>query len=399
MQLRGWISGARWRASDTVLVLATVLAQGVITIPSAQTQTYSLLYSFQCGTYGANPYGGLVLDVSGNLYGTTDLGGARGDGTIFKLTPIGAETLLHSFAGSPTDAASPVSTLVRDPAGNLYGTTGTGGVNDVGAVFKLTPNGTETLLHSFNKTPRDGAYAYPGLFRDGVGNLYGTTTLGGAHGDGTVFKLTPSGTETLLHSFAGSPADGEHPHAGAVRDRAGNLYGTTLDGGAFGDGVVFELSPGGAETVLHSFGGSPGDGRHPHAFLVRDTAGNLYGTTLEGGAFNEGTVFELTPRGTETLLHSFDGSPNDGQTPHAGLVRDAAGNLYGTTLDGGAFGDGVVFELSPGGAETVLHSFAKSTTDGGTPESALVQDAAGNLYGTTYYGGASGCGTVFKYTP
>lgn len=388
--------------SGTRLLIALVMAG--VAMPSAQAQTYSLIYSFQCGTDGSNPYGGLVRDASGDLYGTTYLGGALGNGVVFKLTSSGTLIVLHAFAGGPTDGVSPVATLAREGAGNLFGTTGKGGAYDYGTVFKVTPNGTETLLHSFVSGKADGAYPYPGLMLDGAGNLYGTTVLGGTFDAGTAFKISATGGESLLYSFGAYSGDGQHPHAGLFRDAAGNLYGTTLDGGSFGDGTVFKLAARGSETLLHSFAGYPGDGEHPHTVLVQDTAENFYGTTLDGGAFSRGTVFELTATGAESLLHSFAGSPGDGQRPHVGVVRDAAGNLYGTTLDGGAFAYGAVFEVTSTGTESLLHSFANTTfanttKDGGSAENGLVRDSAGHLYGTTYYGGASGCGAVFKYTP
>jgi uncharacterized repeat protein (TIGR03803 family) len=308
---------------------------------------------------------------------------------VFKLTSSGTLTVLHAFAGSPADGVSPVATLVRDGAGNLYGTTGKGGAYDHGTVFKVTPNGTETLLQSFVSGKADGAYPYPGLMLDGAGNLYGTTVLGGTFDAGTAFKITATGDESLLYSFGAYSGDGQHPHAGLFRDATGNLYGTTLDGGSFGDGTIFKLAARGSETSLHSFRGYPGDGEHPHAVLVQDTAGNFYGTTLDG-AFSGGTVFELTATGAESLLHSFAGSPGDGQRPHVGVVRDAAGNLYGATLGGGAFTFGAVFEVTSTGTESLLHSFANTTTDGGSPENGLARDSAGHLYGTTLLWGRLG---------
>ena len=383
-----------------VLPNLIVLMVAAVGVHSAQAQTYSLIYSFKCGEDGSNPYGGLVRDGSRNLHGTTYDGGTLGHGVVFKLTPTGALTVLHTFAGGPTDGATPVATMVRDAAGNLYGTTGEGGTYGYGAVFEVPAAGPETLLYNFEGSTgskTDGAYPFPALIRDPAGTLYGATVLGGMNQNGTVFKLTPAGNESVLWSFGGVVGDGEQPHAGLLRDPAGNLYGTTRDGGS-GSGTIFKLTPAGVETVLWSFRGTP-DGQFPHTFLVQDAGRNLYGTTLQGGAHNRGTVFKLSPAGVETVLWSFAGSPHDGQEPHAGLVRDAAGNLYGTTVKGGGGGFGTIFELTSSGAETVLHSFANDAADGGSPESGLLRDAARNLYGTTYYGGTSGCGTVFKYTP
>jgi uncharacterized repeat protein (TIGR03803 family) len=363
----------------------------------------------------------LIQDPAGNLYGTTHFGGATstcnppdGCGVVFRLSPAGTETILHSFTGG-ADGAAPVAGLIRDAAGNLYGTTALGGASGEGVVFKLSPSGTETVLHSF--TGPDGAHPGASLLRDAAGNLYGTTSVGGAHGNGVVFKLSPSGTETVLYSFTGG-ANGAFPEAALVRDAAGNLYGTTLNGGGRSFvcdhdscGVVFKVSPTGTETVLHSFTGSS-DGGNPYAGLVQDAAGNLYGTAVVGGDHGYGVVFELirSDSGYEfKVLHSFDGVL-DGANPYAGLVRDAEGNLYGTDFVRGAFLRGVVFKLircdpEPSGYEfKVLHSFTGGA-DGAHPRAGLVQDAAGNLYGTTSYGGAVcavntiGCGVVFKLTP
>jgi uncharacterized repeat protein (TIGR03803 family) len=241
------------------------------------------------------------------------------------------------------------------------------------------------------------------LVRDGAGNLYGTTQYGGTNGGyGTVFKLDANGKLSLLYSFAGTP-DGDDPYAGLLRDKAGNLYGTTQYGGTNGGyGTVFKLSSKGKLTLLHSFAGTP-DGVNPLAGLLMDAAGNLYGTTYYGGTKGGfGTVFKLNTKGKLNLLHSFAGMP-DGQNPYSRLIRDAAGNLYGTTFYGGTAGYGAVFKLDTAGKLTVLHSF-NDAPDGAHPIGGLVLDKAGNLYGTTSDGGDlscgfSGCGTVFKVTP
>jgi uncharacterized repeat protein (TIGR03803 family) len=308
-------------------------------------------------------------------------------------------TLIYSFKGSPDDGTGPTR-LIRDGAGNFYGTTSGGGPIGVGTVFKLDATGTETVLFNFT-AGADGSKPFGTLVRDAAGNLYGTTYEGGgtgcaSFGCGTVFKLDPSGHETVLYRFTGG-ADGRNPYAGLVRDPAGNLYGTTYYGGSSnncspGCGTVFKLDTTGAETVLHSFTGAP-DGNWPLARLIRDAAGNLYGTTHQGGAFLWGTVFKLDTTGTETVLHSFQGNP-DGGSPVAGLIRDAAGNLYGTTLYGGAVGKGIVFKLDPTGKETVLHTFTGAA--GEWPTAGLIRDTAGNIYGTTPYGGRGFAGEVFK---
>jgi uncharacterized repeat protein (TIGR03803 family) len=325
---------------------------------------FKVLYSFTGRADGGQPVAGLIRDSAGNLYGTTARGGAESSacsgpcGVVFKLSPTGTETVLYSFTGP--DGFSPTAGLVRDAAGNLYGATIGGGASGLGVLFKLSPAGTETVLHSF--TGADGANPYAGLVPDTAGNLYGTTSNGGAHEQGVVFKLNPTGTETVLYSFTGG-ADGDHPQAGLVRDSAGNLYGTTFFGGTLGDGctnacgVAFKLSPTGTYTVLYSFPGSP-DGGNPFGGLIQDTSGNLYGATRQGGAESGacalgtcGVVFELircdsAPSGYDfKVLHSFTGA--DGDLPLAGLILDAGGNLYGTTNRGGAYLGGVVFRLAP----------------------------------------------------
>jgi uncharacterized repeat protein (TIGR03803 family) len=310
--------------------------------------------------------------------------------------------------------------LVRDHAGNLYGTTvdGRGGLSvcsgGCGVVYKLGRTGKETVLYSFTGGA-DGGSSYAGLVRDKAGNLYGTTTGGGIYGQGTVFKLDATDKETVLYCFTGG-MDGGTPGARLLRDNAGNLYGTTQYGGDLscsvsfppGCGVVFKLDPAGKETVLHSFTGP--DGSLSFTGLVRDAAGNLYGTTAFGGASGNGVVFKVDPAGKETVLHSFTGGA-DGANPYASVVRDAAGNLYGTTYAGGNTGGfcskyggcGVVFKLDTTGEETVLHTF--TGRDGLQPRGALLRDAAGDLYGTTSIGGdlngcsGIGCGVVFKLTP
>jgi uncharacterized repeat protein (TIGR03803 family) len=264
-------------------------------------------------------------------------------------------------------------------------------------VFKLDSSGHETILHSFAGPPADGANPFAGLIRDSAGNLNGTTYFGGTSHFGVVFKLDSSGHETVLHSFAAHD-DGRHPVAGRlVGDSAGNLYGTTSGGGASNFGVVFKLDSTGHETVLHSFAGPPADGGYP-AGPIRDSAGNLYGTAQIGGASNKGVVFKLDSTGHETILYSFAGPPADGANPFAGLIRDSAGNLYGTTAYGGTSNFGVVFKLDSTGHETVLHSFAGAPADGSGPGE-LIRDLAGNLYGTTSHGGTKNFGVVFKLTP
>jgi uncharacterized repeat protein (TIGR03803 family) len=343
---------------------------------------------------GGWPRAGVIRDSAGNLYGTTYGGGAYNAGTVFVLSPTGVETVLYTFQGG-TDAGWPYGGVIRDSAGNLYGTTVAGGAYGRGTVFMLSPTGVETVLYSFQGS-WDGVQPQAGVIRDSAGNLYGTTSYGGAYSSrGTVFMLSTTGVKTVLHSFQPG-GDGFKPCAGVIRDSAGNLYGTTT-GGGHENGTVFKLSPTGSEKVLHKFKGGT-DGANP-AFsgVIRDSAGNLYGTTSVGGATNTGTVFVLSPTGLETVLYSFQGG-TDGANPQAGVIRDSAGNLYGTTMSGGAYGNGTVFQVSPTGVETVLYSF-QGGTDGANPQAGVIRDSAGNLYGTTYVGGANNAGTVFVLSP
>ncbi len=353
----------------------------------------SVLYSFMGSPDGMNVYAGVVMDSSGNLYGTTRDGGSNNLGTVFKVTPTGTETVLYSFAGG-SDGSNPYASLVFDSAGNLYGTTYAGGSNNLGTVFKITPSGAETVLHTFG-SGNDGAAPYAGLVMDSSGNLYGTTSVGGSSSHGTVFKITPTGTETVLHSF-GVGSDGQDLNGGLLIDSNGNLYGTTTVGGSSSFGTVFKIDSTGVESILYSFSSLP-DGQVPTAALVMDSNGNLYGTTSRGGTQNFGTVFKITPSGTESVLYSFQGG-TDGSLPQDSIVIDSSGNLLGTTSDGGSNNQGVLFEITPSGTETVLHSFVQGN-DGANPQAGLVIGSNGYLYGTTIGGGAANHGTVFQYAP
>jgi len=370
-----------------------------------------VLYSFH---YKGGPASGLIRDASGDLYGTTIGGGYDGSG--FCLVPSedgGWREYVWHFFGAYMDGQTPMASVIPDGSGNLYGTTEGGGVYGSGTVFVSAPmHGTEKVLHNFG-TAMDGQDPKASLIFDAAGNLYGTTYAGGTHGAGTVFELTPNGsggwTERVLHSF-GDGMDGKGPVASMVWDAAGNLYGTTSQGGVYGYGAVFEMTPrqdgGWTEKVLHNFG-SGEDGRSPLAGLVWDAAGNLYGTTNAGGVYGVGTVFEMMPRQdggwTEHTLHHFGLYQADGHNPMASLAWDAAGSLYGTAYAGGVYGFGTVFELTPDGngdwTEKSLHHFGLYRSDGRNPRGTLIFDSAGNLYGTTYAGGVYRMGTVFEVTP
>jgi uncharacterized repeat protein (TIGR03803 family) len=353
------------------------------------------------------------MDAAGNLFGTTEYG--EGVGTLFELDKTGMEVVSIVLLNYP------LAGLIRDRAGNFYGTTSAGGGPGkcghygCGTVFKVSPNTFKVVvLHHFRGGNDQISPGYGPLVRDAAGTLYGTT-LGGIGGCcGTVFKIDKARKLTVLHTFAGG-ADGLRPAAGVIRDEQGNLYGTTSEAGTvnsncpFGCGTLFKIDPSGKETVLHSFTGGA-DGEYPLGALVRDGVGNLYGPTVFGGNGNCpqeqlgcGTVFKLDTSGNETVLYSFTGGA-DGAFPQAGFVRDTAGNLYGTAKNGGnlnctvykSSGCGVVFKLDATGKETVLYTF--SGADGAGPAASLLRDKKGNLYGTTLSGG-NGYGVVFKLTP
>jgi hypothetical protein len=387
------------------------------------------------GNDGEFPYyGNLILDAAGNLYGTTYDGGdyaggcGYGCGTVFKLTRGNGkwtETVLHEFQDNGQDGYYPLGGLAIDAAGNLYGTTTDGGADRSGTVFMLAKNAggsySETVIYSFCSVQDclDGAGPEAGLIFDAVGNLYGTTSQGGDVYGGVVFKLTKGTSsnwrETVLDSLVGSYEGGSY--AGLAFDKAGNLYGTTNGGACASGGTVFKLSPRKRGdwyyTLLYKFTQGGKDGACPSASVVLDPAGNLYSTTPYGGDYDAGVVLKLAPRPRgqwkETILHSFN--INDGDQPYAGLVRDAAGNLYGTLAYGGRYGLGSVFKLIPRkrgpgpewATEQILLNF--NGEDGIYPFGGLTFDAAGNLYGATYYGGNlsecdySGCGVVFELTP
>ncbi len=351
---------------------------------------YKLLYSFKDSSDGANPYAGLTA-LGGKLYGTTFGGGTSGGwGTVFSVTAAGAEHVLYRFKAN-NDGAHPYAGLtVLD--GELYGTTYQGGTAGSGTVFKIDPAGSEHVIYSF-KGGNDGQYPYCRLVV-AKGALYGTTYQGGVStGWGTVFKVTPSGSERVLYRFkAGN--DGAHPFDGLV-GLNGELYGTTYQGGKTGAGTVFKVSTSGTERVIYSFKGGS-DGQYPLARLVLAN-GEFYGTTYQGGVSSGwGTVFKVTPSGSEHVLYRFKAG-NDGAHPeYAGLVA-LSGKLYGTTYQGGTSGSGTIYSVSNSGGEHVIYSF-KGGSDGLYPYDGLAE-MNGTLYGTTSSGGANGVGIVFKILP
>ncbi len=398
----------RWSA----YALAALLALSLLAALPAPAQT--TLYNFKGDPDGAAPVAPLIRDSAGNLYGTTYVGG-NNNGTVFEVNSAGHETILHTFKGP--DGSAPWAGLVRDAGGNLYGTTAYGGAFNFGTVFKITRAGKGRVLYSFTGPP-DGGTPFAGLILDSEGNLHGTTLFGGTgnctasggqKGCGTVFTLTATGAESVLYSFAGG-ADGAYPGTPLVRDSSGNLYGATEEGGeancsdfsSMGCGTVFVISPAGAETVLHSFAGYPTDGERPLGVIL--VGGNLYGTTEMGGTYSGGTVFEVTRLGSENLLYSFGGVANDGLNPAGGLVRDGAGHFYGTTQTGGGLGCspnngcGTVFVITKTGREKVLAATSEFT-GGCVPLAGLIRDSAGKLFGTTSNCGTHGFGTVFSMKP
>jgi uncharacterized repeat protein (TIGR03803 family) len=376
--------------------------------PTARAQTVVTLYNFAGAPDGGTPYANVIRDAAGNLYGTTGIGGASNSGAVFQINSQGTETILHSFAGPPGDGGGPFDGLVRDAAGNLYGTTSYGGTFNLGTVFKITPGGEERILHSFNGS--DGSQPYGGLFLNAEGDLVGTTVLGGTgncpsvgnEGCGTIFVVSRSGEQHVLYSFQGG-LDGAFPSSNLVRDSTGRLYGTTQSGGCSDGencGTVFRISKAG-EEVLHRFGG-PGDGTGPNQ-VIFGPDGNLYGTTISGGSHSLGTVFVLTPTGDERVLYSFGNISNDGSYPQAGLVWGGAEVFYGTTNEGGApgclIGCGTIFSVTRSGLETVLYSFGANGVGGFIPFAGLTLGSNGRFYGTTGEGGPTDNGTVFEFTP
>jgi len=376
-------------------------------VPAASARTLHALYDFQNVNDGAYPMAGLIKDNAGNLYGTTLEGGTGctngGCGTVFKLARDGTKSTLHAFAGG-SDGADPQG-LVLDQAGNLFGFTAAGGGGGspcsygCGTVFEITRNGTEKVLYAF-RGGSDGWYPLGAPVRDRKGNLYGVTGKGGCCG--TVFRVAPDGREKVLYAFQGH-GDGEWPGAVTLAmDSADNFYGTTQSGGAYSYGTVFKLGPDGTETVLYSFTGQS-DGGGPYAGVILDAGGNIYGATpYEGDLscdYGEGcgTVFKIAADGTESTLYTFTDTGANA-SPMAGLVMDSTGNLYGTT-DG--FSPGGVFRLSPDGTEKLIYTFTGGS-DGEAPYGGLMMDKKGRLYGTNSSGGGGscnndfGCGAVFE---
>jgi uncharacterized repeat protein (TIGR03803 family) len=382
-----------------ILFVATLT---LLTAIPLGAQTFTSLHSFS-GADGSNPYAGLVQGTGGKLFGTTSSGGAHSGGTVFTISTSGALTTLYSFCtlSSCADGTDPRGPAVQALNGSFYGTTWGGGpFSRPGTIFKITTSGTLTTLYTFCALSgcTDGEAPFGGLIQALNGTLYGTTSAGGAHGGGTIFDIKSSGGAlTTLYNFCALSmcADGSSSEATLIQGTDNSLYGTTFGGGSFSYyGTAFKITTTGTFTSLHSFDGTDGD--EPIGGLIQAIDGNYYGTTQTDGTYGYGTVFEITSGGTFTPLYNFCAvsSCPDGSFPQARLIQGTDGNLYGTTLEGGAHGDGTVFSITTGGTLTTLHSF--DGTDGNQPWAGLVQDTNGTFYGTTYSGGSSNLGTVFS---
>ncbi|MGD0192049.1 MAG: choice-of-anchor tandem repeat GloVer-containing protein [Rhizomicrobium sp.] len=412
-------------SSKTRLAIRWLLAFGILTVAFATTGasagSFNVIYSFNGDPGDAGfPTGTLIADSSGNLYGTSQAGGVICNcGTIFKVAADGTESLLYAFCTFQgcSDGAGPAGKLLLDGAGNLYGAASSGGAAGYGTVFKLTPSGTESVLYTFCQQTNctDGAYPQAGVISDADGNFYGTTELGGKYGGGIVFKVAPNGTETVLYSFCKLQAckDGAYPYSDLIMDTNGNLYGTTAGGGAegggctpgYGCGTVFKLTPGGKETTLHLFAGGK-DGFNPFGGLVADSSGNMFGTTYTGGGTGCsgpgcGIVFEITAAGVEKTFYVFRGQEK-GDRPLGQLTLDSKGNLYGTTIGGGepAYGTATAFRLTTKAKLTVLHDFCSelNCADGNNPVAGLLL-LNNELYGVASVGGGTNNGVVYHVQP
>ena len=359
-----------------------------------QSGTLTTLYTFSGpdgmvgdgsddGGYGAH----LIQASDGNFYGTTIDGGANGFGTVFRLTPDGVLTTLHSFADDP-DGSEPDGAIIQASDGNFYGTTFGGGSNDSGTVFSMTPAGAVTILYSFTGDA-DGSHPQSALLETAAG-FYGTTTQGGANGNGVIYTITTAGVQTVIHSF--DDTDGDRPDGPLVQTSDGNFYGTTFYGGTAGDGTIFQLSPAGTLTTFHSFNDTDGNG--PAEGLLVGHDGNIYGTTAFGGTNEDGTIFRLDPgTGLLTTLYNFNG--DDGTHITTGLIQVANGDLFGTAGEGGGDGEGTVFSLTLDGTLTTIYTFT-GASDGANPYSGVIQGTDGNFYGVTEEGGSNSDGTAFK---
>lgn len=394
----------------------------VLAAGTASAQTYAVLTTLD-GSNGEQPgYGALVQGAKGDFYGTTLSGGSNttscsngqgfGCGTIFQITTTGNLTTLYQFCSQPgcTDGVTSYPGLLKAANGNFYGSTVAGGASFAGDVFEITPEGTFSTIYSFCSEANcaDGEEPYGGLVQAGNGNFYGTTTAGGTHGGGTIFELTPAGKLTTLYNFCSLAqcADGYFVWGNLMQSSNGKLYGSTWQGGANGAGTVFQITLAGKFTTLHSF--TYKDGASPFGTLLQTSTASLLGTTAAGGKRNDGTVFEITTAGKLTTLYNFCAKAYcaDGASPYAGLIEDGAGNFYGTTQAGGASSRGTVFQITSTGKLSTLYSFCSDANcaDGAYPYAGLTLGSDGKFYGTTTNGGDPGCdvpygcGVIFSFT-
>jgi uncharacterized repeat protein (TIGR03803 family) len=385
-----WCQFASLRAAPLV-VAGTLIASPGVSIAAS----FEVLHTFT-GPDGARPRGALIQTIDGFFYGTTWMGGRGQIGTVFRLTADGSFTVLHEFTGG-TDGAFPAGSLIQATDGNFYGTTWRGGLSDYGTVFRMAPDGTMTIVHLFTYST-DGARPLAALIQASDGNLYGTTSIGGPFDQGTIFKMTLDGAVTVLHEFGSTEGDGANPEGALVEAADGDFYGTTESGGDWNGGMVFRMSPGGTLTELVAFAGH--DGAAPLSELIQTSDGNLYGTTWGGGAVGYGIVFEMTPYGTGGgILHDFTGA-GDGAYPTTALLQASDAKFYGTAYYGGGgsgcgLGCGTVFQVTLDGSFTILHEFT-GDTDGALPDGALIQGSDGKFYGTAYSGGTGSRGVVFR---
>ncbi len=391
--------GALVRRCRRLLACAAVLASAANMGAVTQAQTLTPIVRFD-GADGSEPLPGLLQARNGDFYGATSSGGADGGGTIFSMTPGGSLDTLVNF--NVVQGRGPKAVLMQAMDGTFYGTTGFGGASSKGSVFKMTPRGAVTILYSFCSQSgcADGELPQAALVQGVDGDFYGTTTSGGAGGEGTVYKISPAGSLTTLYSFCSqeSCADGAQPEGVLIQGTDGNFYGTTSLGGALGDGSVFMLTTSGTLTTLYSFCSQSrcNDGGYPAAGVIQGSDGDFYETTLLGGANNDGTVFKITPSGTLTTLHSFDYT--DGYKPIAGLVQASDGNFYGTTPFGGFDSNGTIYRITPDGGFTLLYEFCTGDcADGYYPVGRLVQAPSGRFYGVNENGGPDAYGNIFVF--
>lgn len=371
----------------TKVLLAVLCLSGMCL---AQSYTYSTLIQFQGGT---NPFliSNLIIDSKGNLYGVSEYGGKYGNGTVFKVSPSGALTILHSFKGAPSDGYLATGSLTRDKSGNFYGTTSAGGTcSYCGIIFKLTPAGKETVLYNFTGGS-DGYDPVGGLVRDPSGNLFGISHQNVSNGyNSLLFKLTSTSSFSVLSTFD-CFLGGDNL---LIRNSAGDLFGVGCNDTATPNGSLFEMTPTNQLENLYTFTGGS-DGANPFGKLSQDAKGNLYGVAASNGAHGAGVLYKIDSAGAYSVLYDFCSQANcaDGSNPNSWITVDSAGNLYGSTLTGGTSGNGLVFEISPSGVETVLYNFTDSTQNPTNQETGFVMDSAGNLFASIY-----GSNSIYKLT-